>query len=87
MSPAIRRDDDDVVDKRVDSARARRAEDLDLLAGELVRAQHSGTHSVVDIVVDVRHAVDELDDPPLERERIVRAGVVQDPVVDLLGQV
>src|SRR5215210_6265674 len=56
----VRGGNHDVVDERVDPPRALRAEDLDLLARELVRAEHAGTHSVVDVVVDVCDTVDEL---------------------------
>ena len=42
---------------------------------------------VVDVVVDVGDAVDQLDDPALQRRRLVRAGVVENAVADLLGQV
>ena len=42
---------------------------------------------VVDVVVDVREAVDEPDDPALERLRVVRAGVLEDAVAHLPRQV
>jgi hypothetical protein len=40
-------------------------------------------HRVVDVVVDVREAVDEPDDTSLERLRLDRAGVLEDPVAHL----
>ena len=42
---------------------------------------------VVDVVVDVRDAVDEPDDLPLERRRLLLAGVREDPVADLVREV
>jgi len=51
------------------------------------RRASAGAQGVVDVVVDVGDAVDELDDPPLERGRPVRACVVPDSVADLLGEV
>ena len=49
--------------------------------------QDAGAQGVVDVVVDVGDAVDQLHDPPLERRRLARAGVVEDAVADRLGQV
>ena len=46
-----------------------------------------GADRVVDVVVDVRDAVDDADDLPLERLRLVGAGVLEDPVAHLPGQV
>ena len=54
---------------------------------QLLRVEHAGADGVVDVVVDVRHAVDEPDDLALQRVRLVRAGVVEDPVAHLGGQV
>src|SRR5688572_4226065 len=45
---------DDVVDQRVDPARAALAEERDLLPGKLVGAQDARAQRVVDVVVDVR---------------------------------
>ena len=56
-------------------------------AGRSSGAQDPGPQGVVDVVVDVGDAVDQLDDPPLQGRRLVRAGVVEDAVADLLGQV
>ena len=44
-------------------------------------------HRVVDVVVDVRDAVDEPDDLPLERLRLLLAGVREDPVAHLVREV
>ena len=78
---------DEVVDERVDPARAGRAEHGDLLARQVVRREDPGANRVVDVVVDVRDAVDDADDLPLERLRLVGAGVLEDPVADLPRQV
>ena len=71
----------------VDPARARLTEQLDLLVRQLVLIEHSGAHSVVDVVIDVRDAVDDPDDLPLERGGFRRARVVEDSVADLVRQV
>ena len=42
---------------------------------------------VVDVVVDVREAVDEADDAALERLRLLRAGVLENAVAHLPRQV
>ena len=62
-------------------------EQLDLGRRQVLLAEDPGAQRVVDVVVDVGDAVDELDDPPLLGRRPVRAGVVEDPVADLFGQV
>ena len=88
MSPGARGVLDHVVHERVDPRRAARAEHRDRLARQLLLAQQSCAHRVVDVVVDVRHAVDHPHDPPLERLRRRRAArVARDPVAHLLGQV
>ena len=56
-------------------------------AGQVALGDDPGADGVVDVVVDVGDAVDEPDDPALERRRLQRAGVVEDPVPHLLGQV
>src|SRR5207244_12826642 len=71
---------DEVVDERVDPARARGAEELDLLARQVDRVEHASADRVVDVVVDVGDAVDYADDPSLERLGLVRSGVVEDAV-------
>ena len=78
---------DEVVDERVDPARPGGTEQLDLVLRELAGVEHAGAHRVVDVVVDVGHAVDQADDPSLERVRLVRPRVVEDPVADLLREV
>ena len=62
-------------------------EQLDLFPRQLGRVEHAGANRVVDVVVDVRDPVDEADDPALERVRLVRARVVEDPVAYLGRQV
>ena len=42
---------------------------------------------IVDVVIDVRDAVDEPHDPPFERLWLLRTGVREDPVAHLVGQV
>ena len=56
-------------------------------AGRSSGLQDPGAQRVVDVVVDVGDAVDQLDDPSLQRRRLVGAGVVEDAVAHLLGQV
>ena len=87
MSPAAVGALDDVADQGVDPQRAGRAQQLDLRRRQVLRAQDPGPQGVVDVVVDVGDAVDQLDDPALQRRRLGRAGVVEDAVADLLGQV
>ena len=82
-----RRGLDEVVDERVDPPRAGRAEQLDLRARQLGRVEHAGADGVVDVVVDVGDAVDQAHDLALERVRLVRPGVVEDPVAHLVRQV
>ena len=74
-------------DERVDPRRAGRPEQLDLLSGQVALGEDPGPQGVVDVVVDVGDAVDEAHDPALERGRLARAGVVEDPVADRLGEV
>ena len=75
---------DEVVHERVDAPRAGFAEHGDLVARQVVGGEHPGADRVVDVVVDVRDAVDDADDLPLERLRLVGAGVLEDPVAHLL---
>ena len=56
-------------------------------AGRSSGLQDPGPQRVVDVVVDVGDAVDQLDDLALQRRRLARAGVVEDAVAHLLGQV
>ena len=87
MSPAAVGALDDVAHQGVDPRRAGRAEQLDLGGRQVAGPQDPGPQRVVDVVVDVGDAVDQLDDPPLQGRRPVRAGVVEDAVAHLLGQV
>ena len=64
-----------------------RAEQPDWPRRQLVRVQHARADGIVDVVVDVRHAVDELHDPALERRGHRLTGVGEDPVAHLVGQV
>ena len=79
---------DEVVDERVDPLRARwRRAARSPAAGSSVGREDARADGVVDVVVDVGDPVDDADDPALERVRLRRAGVVEDPVAHLLGQV
>jgi hypothetical protein len=78
---------DEVVHQRVDTPRAGRSEQFDLVARQLRRVEHPRANRVVDVVIDVRDPVDEANDLALERVRLVRAGVVEDAVAHLGGQV
>ncbi len=78
---------DEVVDERVDALRAGRAECLDLAARQVALLEDAVANRVVDVVVDVGDAVDDANDLALERLRLARAGVGQDAVDDLVGQV
>ena len=78
---------DHVVDERVDAARARVAQQRDRLGRQLGGIEVPRANRVVDVVVDVREAVDEPDDPALERLRLLRAGVLEDAVAHLPRQV
>jgi hypothetical protein len=75
------------VHERVDSAGASVPEELDLLARELVGAQDPEANGIVDVVVDVRHAIDEPHDPSLERHRLDWTGVGEDALADFGGEV
>ena len=55
--------------------------------GQVGRREDPRPQRVVDVVVDVGDAVDQLDDPPLQRRRLGRPGVVEDAVAHLLGEV
>ena len=78
---------DEVVDERVDPLRAGRAEQLDLRARQVGVREDPVADRVVDVVVDVGDAVDDAHDLPLERLRLLRARVGEDPVADLVGEV
>ncbi len=62
-------------------------EDRDLLARQVVLVEQPVPHRVVDVVVDVRDAVDEPHDLPLERLGLALARVREDPVADLVREV
>ena len=67
MSPAAARGLDEVVHEPVDALGAARAEHLDLVARQVALGEDPVADRVVDVVVDVRDAVDDADDLPLER--------------------
>jgi hypothetical protein len=75
------------VDECVDPARACVSEQLDGVRRQLGRFQDAGTNRVVDVVIDVRNAIDDPDDLPLERFGLGVARVLQDPVTDFPGEV
>ncbi len=58
-----------------------------LFGGEIFLAQQSVPHRVVDVVVDVRDAIDEPHDLAFERRRLLLPRVREDPVADLVGEV
>ena len=58
---------DQVVDERVDPARAGLPEELDLRPRQIVRREQAPADRIVDVVVDVGDAVDEPHDLALER--------------------
>ena len=68
-------------------SRARASEDRDLLVRKVVLRQQPVAHGVVDVVIDVGHAVDEPHDLPLERLWLALAGVREDAVTDLVREV
>jgi hypothetical protein len=68
--------------QRLDPLRPGRPQQLDLGAREVLEAEHARPDGVVDVVVDVGHAVHQPDDPALERGGRVVAGVAQDAVAD-----
>ncbi len=73
--------------KSIDSTRRRASQQRHLVGRQALRVEHAGTDRVVDVVVDVRDAVDELHDPSLERGGRGRSRVVQDAVPDLVRQI
>src|SRR5690349_10673147 len=78
---------DEVVHERVDPAGAGVAERCDLLLRQVGHAEDAGADRVVDVVVDVRDAVDDADDLALERLRLDVAGVLEDAVAYLPREV
>src|SRR5581483_4590213 len=78
---------DQIVDEAVDARGAGRAEQLDLGSRQVALAEQAEADRVVDVVVDVGNAVDDADDLALERRRLAAAGVREDAVADLGGEV
>src|SRR3546814_7904380 len=79
---------DDVPSKDVDPRRAGLADHIDGAPRQILLVESTGTNRVVDVVVDVRHAIDDPHDPSLERSRCRRAArVAHDAVADIFGQV
>src|SRR5262249_13216097 len=79
---------DEIVHERVNARRAAVAEHRERLERKLVLAQQTGPYRVLDVVVDICHAVHQAHDPPLERARQLGApGMPSDTVAHLLGQV
>src|SRR4029078_7805746 len=62
--------------------RAARPQDLDLVAGEVALLEDPVADRVVDVVVDVRNAIDDAHDVSLLRLRLPRPGGGEDPVGD-----
>ena len=74
--------------ERVDAPRAAGPEHGDRSRRQLALPEQPGADGVVDVVIDVGHPVDHAHDPPLQRPRRRRpAGVMRDPLADLLGEV
>ena len=64
-----------------------RAEQRDLVARQVAFLEDPVADRVVDVVVDVRDPVDDAHDLALERRRLLRTGVREDPVDHLACQV
>ena len=75
------------MDELIDPLRARVPQDRDLVARQIGFVEKPVPHRVVDVVVDVGDAVDEPHDLPLERVWLALAGVREDPVADLVGEI
>ena len=75
------------MDEPVDPLGAGRTEEVDLCARKVGLPEDPVPNGIVDVVVDVGDPIDEAHDPPLERLRFLLAGVREDPVADLMGQV
>ena len=63
------------------------AEHVDLVPRQVGLLEDPVPHRVVDVVVDVRHPVDDAHDLALEHRRLALARVGEDPVHDLVRQV
>ena len=74
---------DEVVHERVDPLAARVAEQRDLVVRQLLAREDPVADRVVDVVVDVRDAVDDAHDLPFERVGLALAGVREDAVAHL----
>src|SRR5437870_11046501 len=85
--PVVLRRLDEVVYEPVDALRAGRAEQVDLVTRQLILAEDPVADRIVDVVVDVRDAVDDAHDFPLERLRLAVAGVREDSVPHLFREV
>ncbi len=78
---------DEIVDECVDALRPFRSEKLDLFVRQVRGIEDPMTDGVVDVVVDVGHAVDDADDPALEGLGLLRPGVLENSVPHFRGQV
>jgi hypothetical protein len=74
---------DEIVHERVDAVGAVLAEQRHVVVRQIGRVEDAEADGVVDVVVDVRDAVDDADDLALERCGLLLAGVGQDPVAHL----
>src|SRR3954468_1689520 len=77
----------EIVDERVDALRTAVSEQGHLGKGQLCRIEDPEADGIVDVVVDVRHTVDNPDDFALEACRLLRAGMREDSVANLLSEV
>src|SRR5581483_6290832 len=82
-----RRGLDQIVDERVDPVRTGVAEHVDLRARQVAFLEDAVADRVVDVVIDVRNAIDDADDLALERLRLALAPVGEDAVAHLVRQV
>src|SRR5947207_233972 len=78
---------DEVVHQRVDSTRAGLAEQCHLVLEKILGPQDPEAYGIVDVMVDVRDAVDDPNDLPLVRRGLALPGVRQDPVFDFRGEI
>ena len=78
---------DDVGRQSVDPPRAGGPEELDLRRRQIIRNDDPRSQGVVDVVVYVGHPVHQPHQAPLQGRRLLRPGVIEDPVADRLRQV
>ena len=78
---------DDVVHETIDPRGSGDPEDGDLLVRKVGFAEKPVAQSVVDVVVDVRDAIDEPDDLAFERRRFALSRMGEDPVAHLVREV